>query len=240
MRAERADRPREPRIPDSVTAEDLDPAVLNELRTLPEELALLVARHLVTAERALARGETEAAVAHVAAAKRRAARVAAVREAAAEVAYFAGDYASAASEFRAVLRMSGDKAYLPMLADCERGLGRPQKAVDLIRDVDLRSVDPELRVELLLVLAGARADLGQVDAAVVTLNVPELTRLPKGDARARLQAGYASFLEQAGRGDEAHLWWERAADSDIHGVTEAAERIGVVAEDDDIILATED
>ena len=202
----------------------------------------MVARHLVAADRSLERGDLDAAVAHVAAAKRRAARVRAVREAVAEVSYYAGDYAAAAAEFRAVIRMSGDQSYLPMLADCERGLGRPQKAVDLIRPVDLRTVDPELRVELLLVLAGARADLGQVDAAVVTLNVPELTRLPQGDARARLQAGYAGFLEQAGRATDAESWWRKAAESDINGVTDAAERLGVAPSDneDDVVLAMED
>lgn len=214
--------PADPHIADDVRAEELDPGVLNELRTLPEGLAEIVARHLVAADRALAEDDTETARAHVTAAKRRAGRVAAVREAVGVTAYLAGDFAEAIAELRAVRRMSGGLEYLPMMADCERGLGRPQKAVDLIREVDLRSVDADLRIELLLVLAGARADLGQVDAATVVLKVPELTRLPKGDARARLQYAYASFLREAGRDEEADLWLRHAADSDINGITDAA------------------
>ena len=97
--------------------------------------------------------------------------------------------------------------------------------MDLIREVDLRAVDPDLRIELLLVMAGARADMGQADAAVVVLKVPELTKLPKGDARARLQYAYSSFLRETGRESEADEWLQQAADSDINGVTDAAEEL---------------
>ena len=86
-------------------------------------------------------------------------------------------------------------------------------------------------MELLLVAAGARVDLGQVDAAVVVLQVPELTKLPKGTPRARLQYAYADFLEQAGRSHEAQEWLIRAAESDIEGATDAAE---LLSDDDDI------
>lgn len=217
--------PADPHIDDDVLAEELDPSILNELRTLPEGLAEIVARHLVAADRALAIDDAETARAHVLAAKRRAGRVAAVREAAGVTAYLVGDFAEALSELRTVRRMSGGEEYLPLMADCERGLGRPQKAVDLIREVDLRSVDEDLRVELLLVLAGARADMGQVDAAIVVLKVPELTKLPKGDARARLQYAYSMFLREAGRDTEADEWLVKAAESDINAVTSAADEI---------------
>ncbi|MCX6433362.1 MAG: hypothetical protein NTX29_11425 [Actinobacteria bacterium] len=109
------------------------------------------------------------------------------------------------------------------------GLGRPQKALELIKEVDQRKVDPETRIELTLVAAGARADLGQVDAALVVLQIPELTKLPKGGPRARLQYAYADLLEQAGRIDEAHEWMRKAAASDIEGVTDAEERVEELA-----------
>lgn len=112
-----------------------------------------------------------------------------------------------------------------MLADCERGLGRPQRALELIKEVDQRAVSPETRVELTLVAAGARADMGQVDAAILVLQIPELTKLPKGGPRARLQYAYADLLEQAGRIDEAREWMRKAAASDIDGVTDAEERV---------------
>ena len=219
------DRPRDPEIPEDVSLDELDKGVGHELRTLPEGLAEVVGRHLVAADRALVDDDVPLARAHIAAAKRRAGRVAAVREAAGITAYLAGDYVEAAAELRTVRRMTGSNAYVPMLADCERGLGRPQRALEIIREVDARSLDQQTRIELLLVAAGARADLGQVEAALVMLQVPELTGLPKGTEKARLQYAYADLLEQAGRREESREWMTRAASSDIEGVTDAEERL---------------
>ena len=220
-----ADRPRDPHLPDEVTAEQLDKAVLFELRTLPEGLAEIVARHLVAADNALVEGDITLARAHVAAAKRRAGRVAPVREAAGIAAYMDGDFTEAVAELRTVRRMTGSDEYVAMLADCERGLGRPQRALELIKEVDQRSVSVDTRVELLLVAAGARADMGQVEAAIVLLQVPELTKLPKGGPRARLQYAYADLLEQVGRVEESREWMRKAAASDVDGVTDAQERV---------------
>jgi hypothetical protein len=97
--------------------------------------------------------------------------------------------------------------------------------LELLKEVDLRKVDEATRVEVALVAAGARADLGQVDAALVVLQAPDLARLPQGGPRARLQYAYAELLSQAGRDDEAVDWLARAAESDIDGVTDAAERL---------------
>lgn len=203
----------------------LDKGLLFELRTLPEGLAEIVARHLVAADLALVEGDVTLARSHIAAAKRRAGRVAPVREAAGIAAYMDGDYAEAIAELRTVRRMTGADEYVPMLADCERGLGRPQRALELIKEVDQRKVDVDTRVELTLVAAGARADMGQVDAALVVLQIPELTKLPKGASRARLQYAYADLLERAGRMDESREWMRKAAASDIGGVTDAEERV---------------
>jgi tetratricopeptide (TPR) repeat protein len=198
--------------------------VLLELRTLPDGLAEIVARHLVAADLAMAADDVELAMAHIEAARRRAGRVAAVREAAGVAAYKAGKFPEAISELRTARRMTGSNAFTPMIADCERGLGRPQKALDLIKTTNSKTLDDETRAELLIVGAGARADLGQIEAAVVTLQVPELTKLRPGTARARLQYAYSDFLAQVGRTTEAWEWMERAAASDIDGATDAAER----------------
>ncbi len=219
-----SDRPRDPQIPDEITAEQLDRSVLLELRTLPDGLAEIVARHLVAADLAMAADDVELAMAHIEAARRRAGRVAAVREAAGVAAYKAGKFPEAISELRTARRMTGSNAFIPMIADCERGLGRPQKALDLIKTTNTKTLDDETRAELLIVGAGARADLGQIEAAVVTLQVPELTKLRPGTARARLQYAYSDFLAQVGRTTEAWEWMERAAASDIDGATDAAER----------------
>jgi predicted Zn-dependent protease len=201
-----------------VDIEDLDPAVLNELRTLPEELRDKVAAHLAAAELFLLDEDDATARLHTKAAKKLAGRVAAVREADGIAAYRCGDYADALAELRAVRRMTGNDSFVPMMADCERGLGRPERALELLREV--RDGDPALRVESQIVAAGARADMGQPEAALVLLEIPELTSLPPGTERARLQYAYASALETLGRSDDAAEWYAKAAQSDIEGELE--------------------
>lgn len=221
-------------------ADQLDPTVLNELRTLPEDLANRVARHLVAADRLLVDDDVSGARAHVREAKRLAGRVAAVREAAGLTAYLDADYDEALGDLRAVRRMRGTDEYLPMMADCERGLGRPERALDLLRGVDTRALDDAGRVEVALVVAGARADLGQLDAALLVLRSPDLRKLPAGTPRARLEYAYAELLEQADRPDEARQSLTRAAASDIEGQTDAAERLrGESGADDQIFLGRE-
>lgn len=224
MREERPERLREPHIPDEITADQLDQSVALELRTLPEGLAEIVARHLVAADLAMQNEDFTKAAEHVAAAKYRAGRSAVVREAAGIIAYHAGNFAEALNDLRTVRRMRGGEELVPMIADCERGLGRPQKALDVIKQLGDRKVAPEIRSELMIVAAGARADMGKIDAAILTLQGPELTKLPPGTARARLQYAYADLLLTAGRVNEAWEWMERAAGSDIDGATDAAER----------------
>ena len=238
---DRAPVDRGPWIPDDIKAEDLNPAALHELKTLPEGLAERIARYLVAADQALMAGDLAAAREFTKAAKARAGRVAVVREAAGTTAYLDGDYEAAMADLKAARRMSGSDECLPMIADCERGLGKPQKAVALVKEgLDALAArkhrDPELKVELLLVGAGARADMGQIEAGVVMLHVPELKALPAGSVRARLQYAYADLLERAGREREAAEWMAKAAESDIEDVTDARERLGLDDEDDIVFL----
>ena len=197
--------------------------MLNELRTLPEELGEKVAGHLAAAELLLSDEDDEGAREHAKAAKKLAGRVAAVREAAGITAYRCGDYADALAELRAVRRMTGDDSFVPMMADCERGLGRPERALELLREI--RGGDPALKVEAQIVAAGARSDMGQHEAALVLLEIPELTMLPAGTERARLQYAYAAALEALDRHEDARAWFAKAAESDVDDVTGAAERL---------------
>lgn len=219
----RGPRPDEPDIPATITGDELDRGTLNELRTLPEALALKVARLLVAARLAFEAGDGASARAFVDAAKRRAARVAAVRAAAGEIAYATGDFSAALSDLKAARRIAGGSEYLPMIADCERGLGHPDRAVALLQPVLRGRVSDDIRIEALLVVSGARADLGQPEAAVLVLKVPELTTLPAGSSRARLQYAYARCLKKVGRLVEAREWMHRAAASDLDGATDAQE-----------------
>ncbi|WP_433472090.1 hypothetical protein ACQPZP_24690 [Spirillospora sp. CA-142024] len=195
-----------------------------ELRTLPKELAAKVARHLVMAGR-LAEEEPEQSYRHAKAARRLASRVGIVREAAGIAAYHAGEWAEALAELRAARRLgAGDDSYLPVMADCERGLGRPERALDLVKSPEAAKLDPMGRVELRIVESGVRRDLGQIDAAVVTLQIPELRDRRLRPWSVRLFYAYADALAEAGREAEASDWFARAAAADRDGDTDAAER----------------
>ena len=214
----------DPILPDDVTGEELDADARAELRTLPKELAAKVARHLVMAGR-LGEEDPESAYKHARTARRLASRVGVVREAAGIAAYHAGEWAEALAELRAARRLSaGDDSYLPVMADCERGLGRPERALDLIKSAEAKRLDPMGRVELRIVESGVRRDLGQQDAAVVTLQIPELRDRRLRPWSVRLFYAYADALAEAGREDEASDWFARAAAADRDGETDAAER----------------
>ena len=117
------------------------------------------------------------------------------------------------------------------MADCERGLGRPEKAIEFLKSIPTKELAPETAIEALMVNAGARADMGQLDAALLMLNVGALTSLPAGDLRARMQESYSNLLDQAGRTTEGREWREKALESDINGVTALARALdsGVTA-----------
>jgi tetratricopeptide (TPR) repeat protein len=169
--------------------------------------------------------DAELAWQHAQAAQRRGGRIAAVREAAAIAAYKAGHFREALSELRTVRRMTGDDSYLPLMADCERGLGRPERALDLANSREAAGLETEAKVEMLIVAAGARHDLGQHDAAVVSLQVPQLRTNSRAGWRARLWYAYADALISVGREADAREWLVRAAEADTDGETDASERL---------------
>ncbi|MEV4116719.1 hypothetical protein [Nonomuraea sp. NPDC049695] len=193
-------------------------------------------RHLVAAERALEDDDPDRAHEHTKVARRFAARIGVVREAAGIVAYRAGHFSEALSDLRAARRMTGSEAYLPVMADCERGLGRPERAIDLVRSPEAERLDRAGRIELTIVESGARRDLGQHDAAVITLQrLPELRDPQPKPWSARLAFAYADALADAGQQEAAAAWFGRAMAFDEDGETEAAERYaeltGAVIED---------
>ena len=198
------------------------------MRTLPEDLRERVGRLLVAADLAGVEGDDVASREFAAEAKRLAGRVACVREAFAIASYRAGDYAEALSELRAVRRMRGGEEFVPMMADCERALGKPEKALELLRGITLGGLDPETRAEILIVMAGARADMGQVDAALVTLEAPDLTTSPDAAARARMQFAYADLWDRSGDRDKARQWFTSALESDPEDVIGAADRLAAL------------
>ncbi|WP_213282703.1 hypothetical protein [Cellulomonas hominis] len=179
----------------------LDRDVRARLRTLSKDNAGIVGRHLVMTGRLLDE-DPELAYEHAQAAVRHGGRVDVVREAAGLAAYRTGRFAEALRELRTVRRLNGSSEHLAVMADCERGLGRPERALTLAASPEAETLDTEARVELAMVVSGARLDMGDPDAAIAALagiaTGPVRTLLAARVAQARADA-----LRAAGRVDEA-------------------------------------
>ncbi|MGW3819366.1 hypothetical protein [Streptomyces sp. NPDC005046] len=211
-------------IPDDVTGEEIDKDVRQELQSLPKGLAEEVSRNLVMVAR-LIDEDPESAYAYSRIALRLASRVAAVREAAGFAAYANQKYSEALAEFRAARRMTGGVELWPVMADCERGLGRPEKALEMAGAPEVQKLDKASQVEMRLVAAGARRDMDQLEAAIVTLQSPELASNSVQPWTARLRYAYADALLAAGREGEAREWFAKTVESDKDGSTDASDRL---------------
>jgi tetratricopeptide (TPR) repeat protein len=219
-------RPRhdDPEIPADVEPRDLDRVARAELKTLSKENADEVAKHLVMAAR-LIDEYPELAHRHAISAGRRAGRVAVVRETLAITAYATGDFALALRELRTYRRISGSNDQLPMMVDSERGLGRPDRALELGRSVPRAELPVPVQVELAIAMSGARLDLGQPEAALAELEIAQLDPNTAFSYSPALFDSYASVLEELGRTDEAARWAELA--------DRAAEALGESPDGDD-------
>ncbi|MFF3449880.1 hypothetical protein ACFYXJ_22410 [Streptomyces sp. NPDC002667] len=217
-----------------------------ELLSLPKGLAEDVSRNLVMVAR-LIDEDPETAYAYSRIALRLASRVAAVREAAGFAAYANQKFSEALAEFRAARRMTGGVELWPVMADCERGMGRPEKALEMAGAPEVQKLDKASQVEMRLVAAGARRDMDQLDAAIVTLQSPELASNSVQPWTARLRYAYADALLAAGREGEAREWFAKTVESDKDGSTDASDRLAemdgvefvdALVEDDEPVSAT--
>ncbi len=213
----------EPAIPDGATIHLLDREVRADLRSLSKPTAEIVGAHLAAAGQHL-EDDPVRALEHARAARARAGRIGVVREAVGIAAYRAQQWAEALSELRAARRITGDPRNLAVIADTERALGRPAQALRLLDDPDVARLDGETRAELLIVVAGARRDLGQMDAALGVLARGGLDTQRPRPGSMRLWYAYADALQAAGRLDDAARWFAASAALDPAGETDAAER----------------
>lgn len=201
----RADQGRSPDIDEDVTGKELDRATFKQVQGLDEKQAGWVSKHLVMAGRLMFEDPAEA-FQHALAASRRGGRLACVREAVALTAYMAGEYHEALREFRTYRRITGDDTHVAAQLDCERALGRPEKAVQLSTEIDMGKLDREARVELVMVLSGVHEDLGDLERARTVLEIPELDRRRGYPFSPRLFQRYADVLAALGREKEARQW----------------------------------
>jgi hypothetical protein len=221
----------EPALPEDVRATDLDRAARNELCTLSKENADAVARHLVAASRLIEDDPAEA-LRHAQAAARRAGRVAVVRESVAIAAYASGDFALALRELRTFRRISGSDDQIALMVDSERGVGRPDRALEVGRAVDRSILPVEAQVGLAIAMSGARLDLGDARAAL-----DELERAPLDLQRVHpwsssLFDAFATVHEELGDEAEVARWRSRSekAEQVLGQVDAEADSVEIVTE----------
>ena len=198
-----------PSVLPEVAADQLDRMARRELSGLSKEDADFVAKHLVMAS--LVVGDDPAlAHQHALAALAKGPRVPVVRETLGITSYLTGDFALCLRELRTHRRLSGQNTQLPMMVDAERGLGRPERGIELARGVSREGMPDQWAVELAIALSGCRLDLGQLDQALDELHIPQLDPTTAFSYSPDLFDAYAVVLEDLGRADEAALWSKRA------------------------------
>ncbi len=173
--------------------------------------------------------------AHAVSAARRAGRIGVVRETLAITAYSTGDFALALRELRTYRRISGKDDQLPLMVDSERGLGRPDRALELGRSVLRSSLAVEVQVLLAIAMSGARLDLEQKDAALVELQISQLDPNTAFSWSPALFDAYAAVLEELGRDEDAEKWWDysdRASDALDSGQSDDEDTMEIVEEDE--------
>ena len=125
--------------------------------------------------------------------------------------------------------MGSKSQLLPLIADCERGVGRPERAVELARSPEAAELTGDDADELRIVAAGARVDMGQLEQALAVLSRPAPDPARTGSTAARFFYAYAEVLLALGRSDEALQWFLHSAAADIEGVTDAEDRVSELA-----------
>jgi tetratricopeptide (TPR) repeat protein len=160
---------------------------------------------------AVSSGAAETALRAAERAKGAAPHAPSVREALGLILYEMGDYKRALGELQAFRRMTGERSHDPRIADCYRALGRPERAVELLEDLDRTTVDEEVWIDALVVRAEATSETGNHPGAVAVLSLGPLDATEIHDRHRRLWYAYADMLSRAGRAEESRTWFRRLA-----------------------------
>jgi len=211
-------------IPKDIDLSVVPKTVLAEIRLIAPHTQDLVKQYLAVAITGIESADFDRAYEYAREARNLATRLATVREIAGLAAYYAGKWAEALSEFKTYMRMTGDPHFLPIMADCERGLNRPEKAIALSKNRSVQDLDAAGKIEMRIVVSGARRDLRQFDSALAILEIPELRTGKRSVDVARLRYAYAEALLAMGRKTEARDWFVKASLADVEEETDASER----------------
>ncbi|HVM65638.1 MAG TPA: tetratricopeptide repeat protein [Acidimicrobiales bacterium] len=211
-------RPRRQALPDDVLA-DLARATSGR----PNRLT----RDLTAAAAAFEAGRYQEAQRYLKPLAERAPTSAAVRELLGLTLYRMGRWNAAIAELEAFHQLTGSVEHEPVVADCERALGR-HAAVER-RWEDLRRASPPAEVlgEGRLVMAGDLADRGELDRAIALLARYEPDRARPRPWHVRTWYALADLYERAGDVPRARGLFQRLVRMDPEWF-DAAERLAAL------------
>ncbi len=137
---------------------------------------------------------------------------------------------AALPNLEAFAALTGSVDQHPVRMDCHRALGRPKKVEALFNELRQGSPDPEVLSEGRLVLAGTRADGGDLTGAVTLLVEAGAGRLVRNPAERHLRQWYVlgDLMERSGDLPKARELFLRisAVDPDAYDVAARLESLG--------------
>lgn len=136
---------------------------------------------------------------------------AAARELYGLILYRLGRWRQAARELTAVAEATGSCDQHPVIADCERALGRLDRVRELWDEMRKQGVDKEVLVEGRLVMAGALADASQLTDAIALLQPASKRRKHPDISVLREWYALADLYEMAGDLPRARELFHRVA-----------------------------
>ncbi len=144
--------------------------------------------------------------------------------------YHQSYWKAALPNLEAFAALTGSVDQHPVRMDCHRALGRPKKVEALFIELRQGSPDPEVLSEGRLVLAGTRADAGDLTGAVTLLVEAGAGRLVRNPAERHLRQWYVlgDLMERSGDLPKARELFLRisAVDPDAYDVTGRLESLG--------------
>jgi tetratricopeptide (TPR) repeat protein len=224
-RSDRDEKPRESKY----EPVHLSDEITHELRTTarPGKGDILV-KVFADAVAAYTAGDLEEALRLGEQAKHIALRSIAAREFLGLTYYAAGRWNEAAKELGAFRRISGSTEQNPVIADTYRAMKKPERALELIDEIDRAKVDDAVFYEGQIVGAGALADMDRVDDAIARLERLELRPEVAEEHHLRVWYVLGDLLSRRGRFTQAREWFEAVAAADPDA-TDAPERAAQLA-----------
>jgi tetratricopeptide (TPR) repeat protein len=171
--------------------------------TVPPAAVDDVVKAVGAAAQALEDGDTDRAIVLLQWAKSAASRTATIREALGVAFYAAERFSEAQSELLAYRRLSGSADQNHLLADCARALGKPEKVAPYVEEMIAAGVDPERVAEGVIVIAGERADRGDLEGALDAIHRVELNPVEIQAWHPRVWYVAGDLCERLGRTEQA-------------------------------------